>query len=196
MDGTLADTAKVTIPACATVAAQFGLSQPPDEMIRAAIGFANPEFYFRLYPNLDEETVRAFGKAVEEAEEGIVWTVGEGILFPGVLELLDALRERGIPMHVASTGDQGHVDAVLGTAGIERFFATIACGAPQKVAMVADIIGANDPASFAMVGDKEHDLHAARGNGIMAIAAIYGYCTDGALFDRALSAPLELLEIF
>ena len=195
MDGTLADTAKVTIPACAEVSARLNLPPLSDESIRAAIGFANPDFYFKLYPNLTPETVLAFGEAVEEAEERIVWTMGEGILFPGILALLQALRARGIRMHVASTGDQGHVDAVLQTAGIEDFFTTISCGAPEKVDMVAGIISPGDPAHFAMVGDKEHDLRAARGNGIMAVAALFGYCTDAAGFDHALKTPAELLAL-
>ncbi|MCL1795747.1 MAG: HAD family hydrolase [Clostridia bacterium] len=194
MDGTLADTAKVTIPACAEVAGRLGLPRLSNEIIIGAIGFANPEFYFRLYPDLDSERVLAFGRAVERVEESFVRTIGDEILFPGVKELLDALYARRIPMHIASTGDQNHVDAVLRSADIERFFTTIACGAPQKAAMVADIIGANDPAAFAMVGDREHDVHAARSNGILAIAALYGYCRDAAPFDRALNTPIELLQ--
>lgn len=196
MDGTLADTAKVTIPACAEASRRFGLAQLTEDEIKAAIGYANPAFYFRLYPNVERETVFSYGEAVEALEEKIVWGMGEALLFAGIKETLLALAGRDIRLYVASTGDQGHVDAVLKTTGIEHFFAQIACGEPEKVEMVAKIIGETDPRTFAMVGDKPHDLNAARGNGILALAAGYGYCSpeDAAKFDGVLHAPMHILE--
>ena len=124
--------------------------------------------------------------------------LGKDILFPGIIDLLQALKARGAVLHVASTGDSSHVYGVLKTAGIQEFFSSISCGEPEKVQMVAEIIGKNQKETFAMVGDKAHDLRAARGNGITAIAAAYGYCsdTDAPRFDYVLRSPGELLFLF
>lgn len=194
MDGTLADTAKATIPACAAISARHRLPPLKDDDIRAAIGYANPEFYYRLYLQYDRARIAAYGADVEQAETAFVHRLGPDILFPGVLKMLRTLREMGVPLYIASTGDAAHVDAVLGSAGITPLFTGIYCGQPEKVRMVGEILGRADRSHWAMIGDKQKDLDAAHGNGILAIAAGYGYCTasEAARFDRVLHAPEEL----
>lgn len=196
MDGTLADTAKLTIPACAKSALAFALPPLSDAKIRETIGYANPEFYYRLYPELDRETALAFGASVEALEQEMVWQVGKAMLFPGIQTLLEALSGRNILLYVASTGGKRHVDSVLGATGIRAYFDAVCCGEPEKAGMVAEIIAGRPPEGWAMVGDKPHDLRAARANSIVALAARYGYCTeeDAALFDGALGAAMDLMD--
>jgi len=197
MDGTLADTAKATIPALALVAKQYGFAAASDQSVLDTIGYANPEFYFRLYPALSSESVIAFGSKVEEQEKHIIFSLQEKIIIPGIGELLRALKNRGIALHVASTGDESHVCAVLEASGVKALFNSIHCGAPEKSQMVRKIIGYNPKETFAMVGDKAHDLSAARNNGIKVIAALYGYCSDAdaLLFDGLVRSPGELLGL-
>lgn len=195
MDGTLADTAKATIGACAAASDHFGLERLDDTHIIRTIGIANPEFYFRLYPDEDRALISTYGQMVEALEADRVRALGEEILFPGVTGMLHALRDAGIRLYLASTGDQGHVDVVLRSAGIEDLFDIIACGQPAKIAMVGALIGNADRSEWAMIGDTDKDLEAARGNGILAIAAAYGYCPEWAWprYDMTLLSPDDLV---
>lgn len=197
MDGTLADTAMATIAACGQVRHAFGLPALPDERIYQAIGIANPVFYEVLYPEHPAPLVHTFGQEVEDVEEGIVWRLGSALLFPGIVTLLETASRRGIRMYVASTGDKRHVDAVLKSTGIEHYFDQIACGEPEKVEMVARMLSGQDKCDWAMVGDKSKDWQAAKGNGILAIAAGYGYCDDQEQkgFDIVAHTPMDVLTI-
>lgn len=197
MDGTLADTAKATIGACAEASDHFGLARLDDLHIIRTIGIANPEFYYRLYPDEDRALIDAYGTMVEALEADRVRALGRDILFPGVTGMLHTLRGAGIRLYLASTGGEDHVDVVLRSAGIEDLFDVIACGRPVKIAMVGELIGDADRSEWAMVGDTDKDLEAARGNNILAIAAAYGYCPEQAWprYDRTLLSPDDLVAM-
>lgn len=197
LDGTLSNTAKATIPACAAVSKQFGLPELSADHIRNTMGYANPEFYFRLYPDVEKDIMLRYCEAVEMAEAQMIGTLGADVLFPHIIDMLHALHERGMRLYIASTGDPQHVDATIDASGIRGLFDGISCGEPEKVAMVSAIIGNGNKAEYAMVGDKLHDLRAARGNGITAIAAGYGYCNDedAVLFDHVLASPMDMLSL-
>lgn len=196
LDGTLADTAVITIEAFRRLAPGSGLPLPEPERIRAAIGYANPEFYDRLFPGFPTQPVRALGRRVEKEELRLLPEFTGELLFPGVRELLAALRDKGIRLYIASTGSAEHVDAVVAHTGIGGCFADILCGEPDKAGMIGRILGAGDPADFLMVGDKAKDSDGARANGIAAIGACYGYCAQGEYaFDRYIDTPHALLTI-
>ena len=196
MDGTLADTVSATIPAFAEVTPRYGLPPVSEEAIRNAVGYANPEFYYRLYPGHDPVEIHAFGQEIERAEEAHVRRLGEAMLFPGMRAMLDRLIGMRVALHIASTGDQAHVDAVLGSAGIMSLFRSIRCGESAKERMVGEIIGASDRSEWAMVGDRKKDVDAARANGITVIGAGFGYVarSDRALFNRVADSPSELIR--
>lgn len=196
MDGTLADTAKATSIACAQISKKYGLPPLSNEIICETMGYANPEFYFRLYPHVKKSTILAYGQEVEALEESIVWDMGAEILFPGVLTMLEALVSHGIALYLASTGDVSHVNAVLTTAGIQHFFDIIGFGKPNKEDMVGQMVVGNT-ARWCMVGDKKKDLSAAKVNGILAVAAGYGYLSaeDARKFDHILKTPSQMLDI-
>lgn len=196
LDGTLADTAIITIEAFRRLTPGSGLPMPEPEDIRAAIGYANPEFYDRLYPGFPTSAVRALGSRVEEEELKLMPELAGELLFPGVRELLAALRHKGIRLYIASTGSAEHVEAVVAHTGIGGFFVNILCGEPDKAGMIGRILAAGDPADFLMVGDKAKDSEGANANGIKAIGACYGYCSRGQYgFDRYIDAPHELLAL-
>lgn len=196
MDGTLADTASATIPAFAEVSPRHGLPPVSGEAIREAVGYANPEFYYRLFPGHHQARVCAFAQDVERAEEAHVRRLGEAMLFPGVREMLDWLDREGIDLHIASTGDPAHVDVVLRSAGILPLFRSVHCGESAKERMVGEIIGASDRSEWAMVGDRKKDVDAACSNGIPVIGAGFGYVERGerALFDRVADSPADLVR--
>ena len=197
MDGTLADTGKATINACAEASAHYDLPKLEDGHIIRTIGIANPEFYYRLYPQIDRSLVDAYGDLVEKLEIERVSALGEDILFPDVKSMLHALRGLGIRLYLASTGSPEHVHIVLKSGGIRSMFDVIACGQPVKINLVKDLIGASEKAEWAMIGDTDKDLEAARANDIQAMAAGFGYCppTEWPRYDIVLHKPEDMVLI-
>jgi phosphoglycolate phosphatase len=195
LDGTLADTVLATVPAMAKAAPRHGLPPLPAEAVRRAVGIANPVFYHALYPAIDPARVRAFGEDVDRLEEACIRRLGEGVLFPGVRALLEALAAMGVMLHIASTGSPAHVDAVLCSAGILPLFDDVCCGEPAKEAMVRRLVGKGEPQAWAMVGDHQKDRDAAHANGILALGAGFGYVpiAERAQFDRVFDTPSALV---
>ena len=196
VDGTLADTAILTMAAFRRVTPRVGLPMPDLATVRAAIGYANPEFYDRIFPTAPRELVRLAGKQVEAEELALLADLEEDLLFPGCRDLLTALRNRAVRLYIASTGSHKHVDAVVDKTDIRPLFEAIYCGEPDKVNMIRRIIADGNKSDFIMVGDMEKDCQGAHANGIRAAGVCYGYCLrQTAKFDFFLDTPMELLDL-
>ena len=196
MDGTLSDTAKATEAAIKQVETQFNLPPITDAIIRDAMGIAGLDFYRHMYPTVPEETLLKLEPEVDALELSAIQNLKQSVLFPGVVEMLTALKQAGITMYIASTGSNVHVHGTLQAAGIQDFFTGIHSGEPAKISMVQRIVGDSNPNKWAMVGDMFKDSEAARGSNILALGAGFGYLAkeDHTLFDAVLKAPDELLK--
>jgi len=196
LDGTLSDSAILTVTALQKIAPLHGLPVPSEEAIKIATGNPNPEFYYLLFPGFPRETIAEIGGLVEEEELRILPSVSGRLLFKGCREMLECLKEQGIRLHIASTGDRDHVFSVLGETGIAQLFDSVSCERPVKTEMLREIIGDDCKDCFLMVGDMHKDHEAARANGILSVGACYGYCTrNTAGFDYYIDAPDELLKM-
>lgn len=196
LDGTLVDTAIITMEAFRSVAQEMDLEVPSIALLRRAIGYANPEFYDRIYPELPIDVRRLAGQRIEQEEKRLMTHTDTELLFPDCLRLLQILQQREILLYVASTGSEEHVYAIMEKAGICSFFNEVYYGAPDKTEAIRTIIGDSAKAGFLMVGDMEKDYRAAHSNEIAAVGACYGYCVrEVSDFDYYIKKPLELLEI-
>jgi len=194
-DGTLADSAVLTIAVFKKVAPEFGLPVPDYEHLRSCIGYANPEFYNHIYPDQPAELVRLVGEKVERLESEMLADFEGELLFPGCKELLKRLEALGISIYIASTADKGHILPIMEKTGITHFFKEIFCDEPDKTEMLQRIILDTNKGKFIMVGDMVKDSSAARTNGIFSVGACYGYCIkEKSNFDAYINTPAELLE--
>jgi phosphoglycolate phosphatase-like HAD superfamily hydrolase len=196
MDGTLADTAKVTAAAFYEVCGKYDLPKLEYKKISDAIGIGGLDFYISLYPGQPAELLSGFAREVEDCEKIKTKELGEDILFPGIPELLRGLLKDGCNLYIASTGDKNHVYSNLTAGNIIDLFAGISCGEPEKEAMVKRIIAERDITEWAMVGDRNKDSNAARANNILALGAKYGYLNeeDFGLFDAVLYKPGDIYD--
>ena len=196
LDGTLSDSAVLTMEAFKRIAPEHGLPVPSVDEVRKATGFAVPEFYYILFPDQNRELVKKTGALVEREELLILPSLGGKLLFEGCRELLIKLKESGIRLCIASTGDRDHVHSVLDTTGIAGLFETVLCARPDKEEMLREIICGRDKNEFIMVGDMEKDYTAARASGIVSVGACYGYCRkDFSEFDYYIYNALDLLKL-
>jgi len=194
MDGTLSDTAKATTVACNKIGQQFGTPNVNESDVRSVMGYADPEFFYRLYPGQPHELLNKIRYEVNELEDKMISKLGKSILFPGVEELLTDLSEKGYNLYIASTGSKYHVHTTLTAGGIEHLFTGIHCGEPVKIKMVSDIIEGHDKDKYLMVGDMHKDSEAAKANGVFVLGVAFGYLDldDYPLFDAILKTPHDL----
>ena len=196
LDGTLSDSAFLTVEAFKCIAPNIGLPVPSMEAVRRAIGYATPEFYYRLFPDQDRDLVLKTGILVEQEELRLLPSLGERLLFEGCRELLTRLEEKGIRLCIASTGARDHVYPVLEATGIRDFFETVSCERPDKTEMLRELTKGSDKSECLVVGDMKKDYEAARANGIVSAGACFGYCVkENSDFDFYISSPLDLLDI-
>ena len=196
LDGTLSDSAVLTAEAFKKVAPHFDLPLPTEEALHRATGYPNPEFYYILYPGYPKSKITEMGQMIEQEELRILPSAGDRLLFKGCRELLIELKEKGIRLNIASTGDRDHVFSILDITGIDGLFDTVSCHHPDKTEMLGKMTETGDKNGYLMVGDMKKDYEAARGNGILSVGACYGYCRrDISDFDLYIDEPLDLLEI-
>jgi phosphoglycolate phosphatase len=124
--------------------------------------------------------------------------------YPGVVDGLAALAEVGARLAICTNKPETATRTVLDALGLARFFPVVLGGdslpvrkpdpAPLTEALAR--LGAR-PEAAAMLGDHRNDVLAAKGAGVVAILARYGYgsATLGALKpDAAIDAFEELPE--
>lgn len=195
MDGTLVDTMRMTNVALERSCIALGLPLPRMDVVKGLIGYADSQFYCRLFPEASEETLRTLSREVEAGEARAARLLGVDVLFAGVLPMLQVLHDEGIPMYLASTGSRYHVETTLAACGCSRFFRQIHCGEPDKVEMTARIM-ATAGRSCVFVGDTLKDVEASRANNALSIGAGFGYVKhhERSLFDRVFDAPEALTD--
>ena len=177
LDGTLTDSGEGIIN-CATLALKhFGLPVPSREEMGVFVG-----------PPLDKTFVE-FGVPPEKAQEAIdvfrsrYLVVGkyENHPYPGIRELLDALKKQGHRLFVATSKPEETAVDILHKFGLAEFFEEI-CGASfdhsrvHKADIIAYLLGKiGTPDNILMIGDTEFDVLGAAAHGIATIGVSWGY---------------------
>ena len=177
LDGTLTDSGEGIIN-CATLALRhFGLPIPSYTDMRTFVG-----------PPLRDSFIR-FGVPADQADEAIrVYRsryiptgMFENTPYPGIRELLEALRAEGYTLYVATSKPEEMSVTILEKFDLAKYFHRI-CGASidssrsTKDAVIAYLLessGAKE--DMVMVGDTKYDILGAKAHGIPAIGVGWGY---------------------
>lgn len=103
-------------------------------------------------------------------------------VFPGVVPMLDALRDAGTAMFIATSKRRDFAERVMEHLGLTAYVRQIYGAVPgggldEKHDLLAHILAEQrlDPASTIMIGDRLHDIHAARANRLRSIGVLWGY---------------------
>ena len=177
LDGTLTDSGEGIIN-CATLALRhFGLPIPSYTDMRTFVG-----------PPLRDSFIR-FGVPADQADEAIrVYRsryiptgMFENTPYPGIRELLEALRAEGYTLYVATSKPEEMSVTILEKFDLAKYFHRI-CGASidssrsTKDAVIAYLLessGAKE--DMVMVGDTKFDVIGAAAHGIPTVGVAWGY---------------------
>jgi phosphoglycolate phosphatase len=130
----------------------------------------------------------AFGDG--RAEEAVLhyrrWYAAVGLFdaqpYPGIPDLLEGLAGAGKRLFVGTSKRTGFARTVVEHFGLARYFRAIQGseehgGLDRKTDLLRHLVLGQglDPAETVVVGDREHDVTAARANGLRVVAVTYGY---------------------
>ena len=191
LDGTLTDSAAGIIDSYRYALGKLGL-QAGDGAIRACIG---PPIHAGLC---------SLGVPEDKMEDAIflyreyfsVTGIFANRLYEGVGAMLQELRARGRALGVATAKPEPYAKTILDHFGVARYFDAVSGSSfggrlLDKVEIVShalDLLGGPASAGVAMVGDREHDMYAARRLGLAAIGATWGYGTEEELLGAGAQA--------
>lgn len=178
LDGTLSDSAPGILGSLRHAFAANHVPPLDPATERALLG---SPFYESLPPLIGADRVPAVIAAYREryGNGGML----NATIFPGVVELLDALSAAGTTLAVATSKPEHFAVPVLEHLGLASYFATIGgddlAGTLRTKALVIGLVlarlGRPDPAEILMVGDRSHDVVGARAHGIGTLAVTWGY---------------------
>ena len=201
LDGTLTDSGEGIINCASLALEHFGIPVPDRETMRVFVG-----------PPLDK-TFREFGVPADKTDEAIrvyrsrYIPIGkfENTPYPGIREMLEALRDLGYKLFVATSKPEKMSVEILEHFGLAEFFQGI-CGATMdgsrstKEDVIEYLIRENGRAShMLMVGDTVYDILGAKAHGIPAIGVGWGYGKTEDMVAAGAAAiahsPRQLLEL-
>jgi phosphoglycolate phosphatase len=180
LDGTLTDPGLGITNSVMYALGKFGITVPERKELYRFIGGPLRES-FALYYGLsaeDAETAVAFYREYY-APRGIF----ENEAYPGIEELLRALKSDGAALLVATLKPTVFAVQVLEHFGLDRYFDFISGSEldgsrSDKLAVIErgfTCCPTADRTSAVMVGDRLHDIRAARQAGIASVGVLYGY---------------------
>jgi phosphoglycolate phosphatase len=181
LDGTLTDSAPGIVASLRHAFGLSGVEVPADEVLLRAIG---PPFEHGL-PDIGvpPDLVLAVIARYRERYEDV--GLFENGLYDGVVEMLDTLAAAGIILAVATAKPEPTAQRIIEHFGLADRFVVVAGatyeGVPGRrtkaevVAYALAQLGITGGSGVVMVGDRDHDVLAARELGLVSIGVRWGY---------------------
>lgn len=129
----------------------------------------------------------------------------ENEVYAGVAQMLESLQAAPARLFVATSKAEVFAERILAHFGLSRFFAgvygsTLDGRFDDKADLLRHLLASErlEARETVMVGDREHDVIAARRNGIFSLGVTYGYGTREELraagADALSESPGEVVE--
>ena len=193
LDGTLTQSEFGIMAAAVRALNHFGIETPSKEILKKFIG---PPLYVSFHD--------FYGLSEEDSHEAIriyrEYYVKEGVyqapLYPGIKEMLEALKKAGCTLMITTSKPETMAVIVAKNVGIFEYFDGIIGPAlderdPNKAILIKralNALGSDDSdkeflKSCIMIGDRFYDIEAACEIGIDSIGVLYGYGNEQELSD-------------
>lgn len=178
-DGTVADTGEGVRNAVRYALNQYNIPIIEDRLNE----FLGPPLYltfedqYKVSPEFASTLVDTY--RVYYTEKGVY----EVDLYPGMLDLLETLKQSGVKVAVASSKPQHYLDVAVPYLNLDKYF-DIVIGPELKnhnadksrlVLRACEALGVEPSKRVAMIGDRFYDIDGAKSVGVTAIAFLEGY---------------------
>lgn len=175
LDGTLYQTHFTTVLATQRALLELGLPEVSNDLITTLIGETMESFCNKIAPNINANIKANLVDRIRFYESKFISKQGK--LFDGIETMLYELKRMGYLLIICSNGSNEYVDKVLISFGIAELFTHIRCrdNYKTKTEIISELLKEIEPWFAIVVGDRIHDINAARENKIPSIAVTYGY---------------------
>ena len=180
LDGTLLDTVPDLAAAANGMMRELGRTEFPLDVVASFVGRGIPKLVERCLPDLDPAAV---ARAQDIFRRHYAIENGRrSMLFPGVLEGLQAFRAAGLPMAVITNKAAAFTEPLLLATQLAPWFGFAVSGdsLPERKPHPLPLLHACErmgtrPAENLHIGDSRHDAAAARAAGCPVFIVPYGY---------------------
>jgi phosphoglycolate phosphatase len=205
LDGTLTNPFTGITKCISYALDRLGRESPPGESLHWCIGPPLKDSFAKLLDSADDAII---AKAVAFYRERFS-TVGlfENEVYDGIPEALEALRENGHTLYVATSKPAVYAERIVAHFGLQRYFKGVFGSEldgtrSDKTSLISHILKREliAPSETTMVGDRVHDIVGAKENGIFGFGVLWGYGTKDELENSGahafLKTPRELVTAF
>lgn len=179
-DGTIADTRLNIVLTMRETMRELRLPEADEDACAATIGLRLKDGFGRLLPGVPDEMldlcVITYRQLFDERKRTMAPKP-----FPGAVELLANLRERGLLLAIASSRSSFTLAPMLHDMGLEGAFDVVVCGddvsnpkpAPDAVLSILRRLDV-PPAAALVVGDMPVDIEMGRAAGVRTCGVLWG----------------------
>lgn len=193
LDGTMLDTAADFHVAVNRMRAELGLTPLSQETIVNFVGKGTENLIRRVLAvdYAEDEAAQYFQQALDAYTEHYLAINGDySSLYPGVLEGLQAMREKGLRLACVTNKPLAFAVPLLEKKGLSGFFEIVYGGDsfprkkpdPMPLLQVCEDF-ALTPAQVVAIGDSSNDAQAARAAGCRVLNVPYGYNHGESIHD-------------
>lgn len=179
LDGTLTDARDGLHASFRAALAALGVRSPGDLELDRFLGTPLPEMFRDLRPGISQHEIERGIDAFRVAYEG--GGIQLNRIYPGVKEMLQALRRKEIPVWIVTSKPQFYAEEVIENLGLSGLVAgVVGAGLDEKDTkrelVHRALLQADLPSSdVVMVGDRHYDVEGALQNGVTPVGALWGY---------------------
>ena len=201
LDGTLIDSAEGIVRATVEALEELGLEPMEGDVVKGLIGppIGNSIARIRGY---DDATRDMFFSRFRELYK--TKHLMEAEIYPGIIDLLTALRESGCKTCIATNKREDYTADMLREFGIHDLFDSVRAqddrNSRSKQSMITACMAdtSSECADTFMVGDTEGDMNVAKAAGVRFIGVTYGFgfkIPEDVTYGECARSPEDILRI-
>lgn len=200
-DGTLFDTGPGIMRSVQYALKRFGIHETDETKLRKFVGPPLVDSFMELYGMSD---VAAKAAVAAYRERYLPVGLLECAPYPGMPELLERLRARGLRLAVATGKPTAMAKQILANHGMEQVFHCVYGSEPdglrarKEEAIFAALeelgLTGEDRRRALMIGDRKYDVEGAQVCGIDCVGVYYGYAEPGELEQAGAAAAVNTVQ--
>jgi phosphoglycolate phosphatase len=203
LDGTLTDNLEGIANCVRYALARLGVPPPTDQALRACVGPPLRETLPRLLGRDDAAVTERAIALYRERYSDVGWH--ENAVYAGVPVMLAAATRVSPRVFLCTTKPQVYAERIVAHFGLDGFlngvYGTSLDGAlDDKADLLAHLLAREglDGRQCVMIGDRRHDVRAARRNGARSMGVLWGYGSRSELMEAGaetlLAAPADFFR--
>lgn len=188
LDGTLSDPKEGITKSVQYALEKMDIVEPDTDRLETFIGPPLQVSFAEYYGFDEKESIRAIDFYRERFKEKGMF---ENVLYPNISLLLEALKESGFVLVVATSKPTIFAEQIIKYFELEEYFQLIVgsnldgtrSSKTEIIQYILDNYTDFNRSNFVMIGDRKHDIIGAKNTGIDSIGVTYGYGSQEEIRD-------------